>query len=137
MSQGPQLQYTPGMADELQPVVTVPRVEKRGRRKGVPNKATTTRKTAEQICKEMGIDPIQSLAWIIQNKDMVTGQDYIHKHIDPKTGEIVSVNGYTDELRQSTLRELNAYVHPKKKAIEHTGGDGKPLAPPELHVHFV
>lgn len=125
------------MADELQPVVTVPRVEKRGRRKGVPNKATTTRKTAEQICKEMGIDPIQSLAWIIQNKDMVTGQDYIHKHIDPKTGEIVSVNGYTDELRQSTLRELNAYVHPKKKAIEHTGGDGKPLAPPELHVHFV
>lgn len=132
---------SPGSDDQASKKKPGPPKGKRygGRKKGTPNKRDAQFKSAAQICAEEGIDPIRSFCWIVQNRDMATGLPYEKKVIvgrgDNQRVEVL--HEYQEDTRKFALSELGSYIHPKKKAIEHTGGDGKPLAPPELHIHFV
>lgn len=71
-----------------------------GRKKGTPNRKT---KLVEEICAEMGIDPIRGLARIAKN---------------PKNPVEIRLRAY------SCIAE---YMYPKRKAIEHTGSNGEAL----------
>ena len=37
-------------------------------------------------------------------------------------------------IRLAAMKEVAQYVHPKRKAVEHTGRDGTPLVPPTINV---
>ena len=72
-----------------------------GRQKGTPNKRTVE---VQQRLTELDCDPIQGMALIA---------------MDPEA---------TLELRGRMFAELAAYIAPKRKAVEHTGADGAPIA---------
>lgn len=71
-----------------------------GRKKGVPNKKTLA--VAEKL-EALGCDPIEGLARIAMDSD-------------------------EESLRLQANKELAQYIAPKRKAIEHTGVDGEPIA---------
>ncbi len=72
-----------------------------GRQKGTPNKRTVE---VQQRLSELDCDPIQGMALIAMDAS------------NPP------------ELRGRMFAELAAYIAPKRKAVEHTGADGAPIA---------
>ena len=75
-----------------------------GRKKGVPNKDTQA--LQDRIAsKYPGWDPVEAMAEIAQDD----------------TNDVM--------IRLAALKEVSQYIHPKRKAIEHTGKDGKDLGP--------
>ena len=80
-----------------------------GRKKGVPNKDTQA--LQDRIAsKYPGWDPVEAMAEIAQDD----------------TNDVM--------IRLAALKEVSQYIHPKRKAIEHTGKDGAPLVPPPINV---
>lgn len=80
-----------------------------GRQKGTPNK--DTKALQDRIAsKYPGWDPVEAMAEIAQ---------------DDKNDVMI---------RLAALKEIAQYIHPKRKAIEHTGKDGAPLVPPPINV---
>jgi len=84
--------------------------ERRGGRKaGVPNRAT--QELTERIAAKFpGYDPVESMAAIAN---------------DPLADPI---------MRFNASKEVAQYIHPKRKAIEHTGAGGEPLPVPVVQV---
>ncbi len=80
---------------------SLPGERRGGRQKGVPNKATLS--VMEKLAA-LGCDPIEGMA------------------------RLASDENNRPELRGRMLAELAAYVAPKRKAIEHTGAEGGPIA---------
>lgn len=75
-----------------------------GRQKGTPNK--DTKALQDRIAERYpGWDPVEAMAEIAQ---------------DDKNDVMI---------RLAALKEIAQYIHPKRKAIEHTGKDGKDLGP--------
>ena len=80
-----------------------------GRQKGTPNKDTQA--LQERIAQRYpGWDPVEAMAEIAQDD----------------TNDVM--------IRLAALKEIAQYIHPKRKAIEHTGKDGAPLVPPPINV---
>jgi hypothetical protein len=79
-----------------------------GRKKGTPNKVTTD--VAEKL-RKLGCDPIEGMALI------ALGRDAQGNPID------VSI-----DLKAKMNAELAQYILPKRKALEHSGPGGEPLA---------
>lgn len=80
-----------------------------GRQKGTPNK--DTKALCDRIAsKYPGWDPVEAMAEIAQDD----------------TNDVM--------IRLAALKEIAQYIHPKRKAIEHTGKDGTPLVPPPINV---
>lgn len=91
-----------------------------GRKKGTPNKKTlATIGFVEAITQ---IDPLQFLADVV-NDDV--------SRVKPKVvtmdGILVELPNFTLEHRMKAAVELAQYLHPKRKAIEHSGPDGGPI----------
>ena len=72
-----------------------------GRCKGTPNKKTMA---VGEVLGELGLDPIKQM-----------GQIAMDEHIEVS-------------IRVQVLKELCQYIAPKRKAVEITGEDGRPLA---------
>lgn len=89
------------------------RPENAGRKKGSVNRRTLMVIEKLQL---MDCDPIAVLALFAKNDWQ--GLGYQDPNIIPS------------ELRAKCASDLAQYVAPKLKAIEHTGADGEPLAPP-------
>lgn len=68
-----------------------------GRRKGTPNKSTLA---VQEMLDKLGCDPIEVMAKIAMNRK------------NPP------------ELRGKMASELAKYIHPQRKAVEHTGPGG-------------
>ena len=80
-----------------------------GRQKGTPNK--DPKALQDRIAERYpGWDPVEAMAEIAQ---------------DDKNDVMI---------RLAALKEIAQYIHPKRKAIEHTGKDGAPLVPPPINV---
>ena len=80
-----------------------------GRQKGTPNK--DTKALCDRIAERYpGWDPVEAMAEIAQDD----------------TNDVM--------IRLAALKEIAQYIHPKRKAIEHTGKDGAPLVPPPINV---
>ena len=80
-----------------------------GRKKGVPNKDTQA--LQDRIAaKYPGWDPVEAMAEIARDEE----------------NDVM--------IRLAALKEVSQYIHPKRKAIEHTGKDGAPLVPPPINV---
>ena len=79
-----------------------------GRTKGTPNKVTAD--VAEKL-RKLGCDPITGMALI------ALGRDAQGNPIDASI-----------DLKAKMLSELAQYILPKRKALEHSGPDGAPLA---------
>ena len=80
-----------------------------GRQKGTPNK--DTKALQDRIAERYpGWDPVEAMAEIAQDD----------------TNDVM--------IRLAALKEIAQYIHPKRKAIEHTGKDGAPLVPPPINV---
>ncbi|MEO8715192.1 MAG: hypothetical protein ABI369_09280 [Acetobacteraceae bacterium] len=83
---------------------SLPGERRGGRQKGTPNKATLS--VMEKLTA-IGCDPIAGMA------------------------RLASDETNAPELRGRMYAELAGYVAPKRKAIEHTGADGGPIATEE------
>ena len=80
-----------------------------GRQKGTPNK--DTKALQDRIAsKYPGWDPVEAMAEIARDEQ----------------NDVM--------VRLAALKEIAQYIHPKRKAIEHTGKDGAPLVPPPINV---
>ena len=80
-----------------------------GRQKGTPNKDTQA--LQERIAQRYpGWDPVEAMAEIARDDQ----------------NDVM--------IRLAALKEIAQYIHPKRKAIEHTGKDGTPLVPPPINV---
>ena len=80
-----------------------------GRQPGTPNKRTS--ELADRIAsKYPGWDPVEAMAEIARDEE----------------NDVM--------IRLAALKEVSQYIHPKRKAIEHTGKDGAPLVPPPINV---
>jgi len=80
-----------------------------GRQKGTPNKDTQA--LQDRIAsKYPGWDPVEAMAEIARDEE----------------NDVM--------IRLAALKEVSQYIHPKRKAIEHTGKDGAPLVPPPINV---
>lgn len=80
-----------------------------GRQKGTPNKDTQA--LQDRIAsKYPGWDPVEAMAEIARDEQ----------------NDVM--------IRLAALKEVSQYIHPKRKAIEHTGKDGTPLVPPPINV---
>lgn len=87
----------------------MPKTPGSGRKKGTPNKRT---QQAAEILAEVGCDPLRKMAEIAS---------------DPNTPLDLRVKLYSD---------LSQYVHPRRKAVEHTGAEGDPIEH-SITVQFV
>lgn len=91
-----------------------------GRTKGTPNKRTlATIGFVEAITQ---IDPLQFLADVV-NDDV----SRVKPKIITMDGVLVELPSFTFEHRMKAAVELAQYLHPKRKAIEHSGPDGGPI----------
>lgn len=80
-----------------------------GRQKGTPNK--DTKALCDRIAERYpGWDPVEAMAEIARDEQ----------------NDVM--------IRLAALKEIAQYIHPKRKAIEHTGKDGAPLVPPPINV---
>lgn len=79
------------------------RPEKAGRKPGTVNKNT---KTLHDIAERNGCDPFEVLIWFAKGD---------HKSLGITEDEL------SPELRQKSAKDACEYLHPKKKAVEHSG----------------
>ena len=100
-----------------------------GRAKGTPNKGISELK---QRAKEIGIDPFDVLLYFAKGdwKSLGYNQSFITRV--GKGGETYDIERITPEMRMKAAGEAAQYLHPKLKAIEHSGdigtsGDERPL----------
>lgn len=92
-----------------------------GRKKGVSDGATSKiRLDLIQKLEAKGVDPAESLAWVF-----LEAKTQYEKKRDEQVNGWGSV-GMLD-LARHAASDLMDYVYPKRKAIEHTGADGKDL----------
>lgn len=85
-----------------------------GRKKGSLNKVLTS---IADMLDEMGCNPLQNLAKV------ANGEKHFAQVSDGELGEVYP----TLDQMIAANKELSQYVAPKRKAVEHTGGDGEPL----------
>lgn len=98
-----------------------------GRKTGTPNRSTFYKRHIFDVCKKMGLDPIESLVRFVMNLDPATGEPYSHQVLVGK-GENASVEtivGYDPAIRLGAAKELASFVAPKRKAVEHSDGTKK------------
>lgn len=82
-----------------------------GRKKGVPNRASTQRAVA---IAESGLTPLEFMLRIM--RDDMTPED--------ASPEVIKAFA---ELRFEAAKAAAPYVHPRLAAVEHTGKDGGPI----------
>lgn len=122
-----------------------------GRQKGTPNRRS---KDIADTLKRLGCDPIEGMARIAiadipclvcegSKKAKYSldsdGKGYRVFVFDPENGKDTwcrrclgkGVEPITPELRGKMNAELAQYIHPKRKAIEHSGPDGEAVT---VHV---
>lgn len=91
-----------------------------GRQKGTPNK---DKKTLEEKCLELGFDPFEILAHFAKGDWKALGYESPTRVIGySKDHGSIEADVITPELRQSSAKEAAKYVHPQKKAVEHSTG---------------
>ena len=97
-----------------------------GRKKGTPNKDSNL---VRDKAKALGIDPFEVLLYFVAGdweklgyaaRERVVGYSQSGDEI---TGDIIS-----PELRQKAARDACEYLHPKLKSIDHTTAGGAPVA---------
>lgn len=87
-----------------------------GRQKGTPNKDTSH---INDVCKRMGLDPIEALAYYAMGKYVELGlPEFIEKQ--GFQGVVVKELSIPIEIRVDCLKTLVSYMYPKRKAIEHS-----------------
>lgn len=91
-----------------------------GRKKGTPNKKT---QIVMDILESMNCNPIYNLALMAMGEP-IECLTYVNR----ETGEYVvdEIPGTYEQIKDAN-KELANYVYPKRKAVEHTGQDGKEL----------
>ncbi len=91
-----------------------------GRAKGTPNKKT---QIVMDILESLDCNPIYNLAMMAMGEP-IECLTYVNK----ETGEYVvdSIPGSYEQIKDAN-KELANYVYPKRKAVEHTGQDGKEI----------
>lgn len=93
-----------------------------GRAKGTPNAQT---KTLQEIAEASGCDPFQVLIWFAMGDYEKLGYEQMTMK---QYGENVSYElTISPELRQKSAKDACKYLHPERKAIEHTGANGEKL----------
>lgn len=98
-----------------------------GRAVGTPNRSTFYKRHIFDVCKKMGLDPIESLVRFVMNLDPATGEPYSHQVLVGK-GEnqtVETIVGYDPAIRLGAAKELASFVAPKRKAVEHSDGTKK------------
>lgn len=108
-----------------------------GRQKGVPNKKT---QIIESILEELNCDPIKILAAVANGEPLkarIGVGELSKKAPGCEDGDDDFVEGDvipTLDQRISAAKELCQYVYPKRKAIEHSGPQGGPVAVTSINV---
>lgn len=93
-----------------------------GRVKGVPNKQT---QTLQEISERLECNPFEILLYFAKGDHDALGYEE-HQILVTKTGETVTVLTISPELRQKSAKDACEYLHPKRKALEHSGSiEGK------------
>lgn len=88
-----------------------------GRAKGTTNK---DKQALAERAKALGVDPFQILLLFAAGNWKALGYPEEFDHKSTKDG-MVSVRVISADLRGKCASEACQYIHPKKKAIEHTG----------------
>lgn len=93
-----------------------------GRAKGTPNKQT---QTLQEIAERNNCDPFEVLIWFAK-------RDYDSLHLPEwidkvgKDGAFIREATISPELQQKSAKDACEYLHPKRKALEHSGSiEGK------------
>lgn len=91
---------------------------KAGRKKGTPNRPT---KDLLKICDDLDFHPFTELC--LMGKGDWKALGYESEFIEALTprGEIIHKPVITAEMRFNATKAAAEYVHPKRKALEHTG----------------
>lgn len=102
-----------------------------GRTKGVPNKKT---QELHEIAEELGCNPFMVLLHFAKGDFEALGYDE-HQSMVTKSGEVVMVLTIPPELRQKSAKDACEYLHPKRKAVEHSGSiDGNKIVTIEDYI---
>jgi hypothetical protein len=87
-----------------------------GRIKGTPNKRT---QTLLEIAEKNNCNPFEVLVWFASGDYESLG--YLQtKTVTTKDGSTFEELTISPELRQKSARDACEYLHPKRKAVEHT-----------------
>lgn len=115
------------MSEEELPVKPKPFGGAVGRPKGVMNKSSFYNRNVKDVCKRLGLDPIEALARFVMNLDPATGDPYSHDILVGKgeNAHVETIMGYNPDIRLGAAKELASFVAPKRKAVEHSAGGRK------------
>lgn len=94
-----------------------------GRVKGTPNKQT---QSLHEIAEKLECNPFEVLLHFAKGDYEGLGYSEYQQRVT-KTGEVVDELTIPPGLRQKAAKDACEYLHPKRKAIEHTGKDGEKL----------
>lgn len=89
-----------------------------GRQKGTVNKQT---KTLQETAERLGCDPFEILCRFALGDWKGLGYKSEHTLTPTQKGEVVERPIITPEIRHKAAAEAAQYLHPKRKAVEHTG----------------
>lgn len=103
-----------------------------GRKKGTPNKSTLELKDAIAAACGTDFDPVVTMAKIGK-----FGQAERYR-FEPETGgfEFIGAFPVSEKIQAKCLLEVAEYIHPKRRAIEHSDNPDNPLLR-KLEVVFV
>lgn len=92
-----------------------------GRVKGTPNRKT---EALMDRCQELGVDPFEILLLFAKGDWKALGYDAKDRVVSvSKNGENIFGDVITPEIRANCAKEACQYIHPKRKALEHSNAD--------------
>jgi len=96
-----------------------------GRTKGSVNHRT---KELLTITEELGVHPFEVLLHFVKGDWRSLGYKSGTRQILTKTGDIVEIDVIEPETHLKAASEACQYLYPKRKAVELSGEEGKPLS---------
>lgn len=94
-----------------------------GRTKGTPNKSG---KPLKDLADQLGVDPFQILLHFAAGDYEALG--YVRPDAFDDPNDLSKSVNITPEVRLKAASEAASYLYPKRKALEHTGEGGGPIA---------
>lgn len=99
-----------------------PRPENSGRKKGTPNKRTAS---LLEKAEELGVDPFQILLHVASGNWKALGYEEANFVVSyTEDGNAIERERITLQDRAKAAKDVCEYLHPKRKALEHSLGEG-------------